>query len=905
MRIHRLSLESFKGVRERTIAFPDTGITVLHGRNESGKSSTIEAFDLLLEAPDSSASRTVKAAAPVGDDVGVAVEAEFTLQGHRLLYRKQWLRARKSTLRFLEGPRAGEALTGREAHDAVTALREESDQTLWNALRLLQDGRAGQGRLTESTALKAALEQASGGTAQSESGSSLLLLAQEERARYWTGTGRENAQSKDLRERHRAAVAAHDEAQARLERLVDAEEALERATRTVRVAEHSHATAVEESQQSQAAAEALEGLRREREQAAAQAEVAASRAEQSELDQAQRRQLVEQTEAATARGTELGQQLEALQEKARTAQESAAAQQTAVADAQRLEEQARRGAEGIRAAQRRVQDLRRWKELTELIARLDELQEDLSALDARPAHPISQDGAEQLEVAERALESARTQYEAGSAQLTVTALGGHRTVVLGEETVELEAEAAHSRPVTEQVEVELAGRLRVSIAPETGREDRRQQLDEARHDLETALRRWEVDSAEQARDLLSQELEAQREQRSLREKRTLLLARHDEAELRREHERLGRALGPEPAAESAGATGAADGADAAATTEADHAAALSEVDDAAEDAEAADGDAVREAETAAETAREALRSAQEAAVATEAAHAARREELGRSVAAQEAQTGVTQSLQRQLEQARGRIDDEDLQARLRRHGQELETARSTRDELDRAWEDQDAEQVLNQHTAMARRPESLRLQLDRARDERSRAQGALGELDRDARQAAFDRAVTDRRVLTRELSSHLRRAAAARLLAETLEHCQAEAHRRYTEPFRQRLEHLGAHVFGSRFRVELDEDLAVTRRYMHGTWIDESGLSTGAREQLAVLVRLAVATLVDPVDGVPVVLDDALGHSDPGRLASLAAALEAAGRQSQVIVLTATPERFAALKLPHLVAIGD
>lgn len=878
MRIHRLSLESFKGVRDRTVSFPDTGITVLHGRNESGKSSTLEAFDLLLEVPDSSSSRTVRAAAPVGDDVGVAVEAEFTLQGHRLLYRKQWLRARKSTLRFLDGPRAGEALSGREAHDAVAALREQSDQTLWSALRLLQDGRAGHGRLTESSALKAALEQASGGTAQSGSGSSLLALAQEERALYWTGTGRENAQTKELRERHRAAVAAHDEARTRLERVVDAEDILEQATRTVRAAERSHAAAVEQAQQSQAAAEALEGLRRRREQATAEAEVAASRVEQSELDQQQRRQLVEQTEVAAARGAELAQQLEALQEKARTAQVCAAAQQEAVAEAQRLEERARRGAEGTRAAHRRVQDLRRREELGELIARLDELQAALSALEARPAHPITQDGAEGLEAAERALESARAQYEAGSAQLTVTALGGSRTVVIGGQTVELEADAGHDRPVTERVEVELPGRLRVAVAPETGREDRRRQLDEAQRDLEAALRRWEVDSAEQARDLLSRELEVQREHRSHTEKRTLLLARRDETELRREHERLGRVLGPETAAETTGTS---------------------------EEAQTADDDGVAEAETAAETAREALRSAQETGAGAEAAHAARREELGRAVAAQEAQTGVTRSLQHQLEQARDRVGDEELQARRHRHDLELESARSTRDELDRAWADQDADQVLSRHEAMARRPESLRQQLDRARDERSRAQGALGELDRDARQAAYDRAVTDRRVRTRELSSHLRRAAAARLLAETLEQCQAEAHRRYTEPFRQRLEQLGAHVFGSRFRVELDEDLAVTRRYMHGTWLDESSLSTGAREQLAVLVRLAVATLVDPVDGVPVVLDDALGHSDPGRLASLAAALEAAGRRSQVIVLTATPERFAALELPHLVAIGD
>ena len=29
MRIHRIAVDSFKGVRDRTVEFPDTGITVL------------------------------------------------------------------------------------------------------------------------------------------------------------------------------------------------------------------------------------------------------------------------------------------------------------------------------------------------------------------------------------------------------------------------------------------------------------------------------------------------------------------------------------------------------------------------------------------------------------------------------------------------------------------------------------------------------------------------------------------------------------------------------------------------------------------------------------------------------------------------------------------------------------
>ena len=72
-------------------------------------------------------------------------------------------------------------------------------------------------------------------------------------------------------------------------------------------------------------------------------------------------------------------------------------------------------------------------------------------------------------------------------------------------------------------------------------------------------------------------------------------------------------------------------------------------------------------------------------------------------------------------------------------------------------------------------------------------------------------------------------------------------------------------------------------------------LSGGAREQLAVIGRLAAASLVsdDAHGGAPVIIDDALGYSDPERLEGLGAALAEAGRRSQVIVLTCMPERYA------------
>ncbi|MGE0768574.1 MAG: AAA family ATPase [Hyphomicrobiaceae bacterium] len=74
-------------------------------------------------------------------------------------------------------------------------------------------------------------------------------------------------------------------------------------------------------------------------------------------------------------------------------------------------------------------------------------------------------------------------------------------------------------------------------------------------------------------------------------------------------------------------------------------------------------------------------------------------------------------------------------------------------------------------------------------------------------------------------------------------------------------------------------------------------LSTGTREQIAVLVRLAFARLLaDQGLTAPLVLDDALVYSDDRRIAAMQRALEAAGHVHQVIVLSCREQSFAGLR---------
>ena len=177
---------------------------------------------------------------------------------------------------------------------------------------------------------------------------------------------------------------------------------------------------------------------------------------------------------------------------------------------------------------------------------------------------------------------------------------------------------------------------------------------------------------------------------------------------------------------------------------------------------------------------------------------------------------------------------------------------------------------------------------------RLRAMWASG--DYAGAQRAADEAETAFEQANQLAESLTRRANAALRLEQTMLAHQERAQRSYVEPFRAAVAELGRATYADPdFDVQVSDELLVTRRYLQGEWIEFEALSTGAKEQLVILIRLATAQLVNPDDRVPVLLDDALGYSDQPRLRRMWSALDRAGEQSQVIVMTANPERYAGL----------
>ncbi|MCU0506569.1 MAG: AAA family ATPase, partial [Chloroflexi bacterium] len=189
LRIERIRVVDFRGIRDRAIRFADAGVTVVEGPNETGKSSLADALDLLLDYKDSSHHRDVLAAQPVGTDAGPMVEADLRAGPYRFTYRKRWVRDRETSLVVRE-PRP-EQQAGDAAHDRVLAiLAEHADLGLWRALRLLQGEKVVPAHVEAAGSLGAALERAAGGSDPAEEGG-LFDRVRAESELYWTAaTGR-------------------------------------------------------------------------------------------------------------------------------------------------------------------------------------------------------------------------------------------------------------------------------------------------------------------------------------------------------------------------------------------------------------------------------------------------------------------------------------------------------------------------------------------------------------------------------------------------------------------------------------------------------------------------------------------------------------------------------------------
>jgi uncharacterized protein YhaN len=258
----------------------------------------------------------------------------------------------------------------------------------------------------------------------------------------------------------------------------------------------------------------------------------------------------------------------------------------------------------------------------------------------------------------------------------------------------------------------------------------------------------------------------------------------------------------------------------------------------------------------------------------------------------------------QLAQERATVSDADLAAAAEAALSEAQTAERRAAELaaELAAAAPDAVDAELAEATMA--AESLRERYEEASRSLREISIELSVMGTEGRQGKLDAAETEREHAADQHARVGGRARAAQLLRSVMTRHRDTTRLRYVEPYRSELQRLGRPVFGPSFEVDVDSDLCIRSRTLDGITVPYESLSGGAKEQLGILARLAGAALVAKEDTVPVVVDDALGFTDPDRLAKMGEVFDTVGEHGQVIVLTCSPDRYDGVKGAHRIDLS-
>ena len=151
-------------------------------------------------------------------------------------------------------------------------------------------------------------------------------------------------------------------------------------------------------------------------------------------------------------------------------------------------------------------------------------------------------------------------------------------------------------------------------------------------------------------------------------------------------------------------------------------------------------------------------------------------------------------------------------------------------------------------------------------------------------------------LVSREVKRHERRVATLKLLVATIKACYQEQQERLHAPLLRHLRPFLQDVFPLA-ELKLGDGFAVEGIKRDGPDPENfERLSDGTKEQIAVLVRLAMgAMLCERGQEAPIILDDALVFSDDTRIEQMFNALTRAGENQQVIIFTCRSRTFETL----------
>ncbi|WP_193102006.1 AAA family ATPase [Brevibacterium aurantiacum] len=861
MKFHSIHLRNYRGIEDSRVEFGD-GVTVVEGPNEVGKSSIHEAITHLREDKASSRKASVKETQPVGVDAGPEVELHLSAGDYELKYRKRWIKQPFTELSVIR-PRP-EQLSSDDAHDRFLAILAETvDVDLLDALDVAQGESLAQAPLAQIKALHSALNESGVEVADHDD---FLDRIEVEYAKYFTKSGRETGDYKAANAEVPSAEAAFEELRERSRGMDELVDNHARAAARLESVRDQLTQAVTDRDQAEQAAKAVAELKAVLDQALEQAK-SAQRDEQIAREALDRRtQLIEDVataeETVTAARTSFTE-LETTQSDKDSdfdrAQKTLEEKQNALDEARAL---AKTAAKDVTKARART-------ELTELTRRLDTIRdhdEKRSRAQATIASiAVTAKNVEALISLETEVRIAENAKTSAAAQIVAKQLGSQSIDVDG--TV-LGDGATGEFAAVKDVRITIDGIADITVRPGASPVELDKALTSARQAFDAELHRLDVDSVAQARQSAHVRADAEAVKAEADSTLTVLLGDDKRDTL-------------EAALARAQQIVEADG------TDPDSRADESNLND----LEAA----VTEAEKSAEVAQSEVDTARTELERTRTSRDDARVETVRAQTSLKEAEAQHQRLTNTLSEARTTATDSDLDEAVKTAQSQAESVGTRVEEARVAYEATDPETLEMQLQNVRQLVDSKETQREEVRQEVDRLSALIDDRASEGiyeKLAAAEEAMESAQKKQARLS---RQAAAINLLRTTVLKHKEESQRKYVAPFKEQIERLGRLVFGQGLSVEVSEDLEIVSRTLNERTVPFESLSGGTKEQLALIGRLAVATLVDTDSGAPVVLDDAFGFADAERLNALNVILGTVGQSAQVILLTCQPDRFARL----------
>lgn len=867
MRINRLSLRNYRGVGHSSVRFRPRGLTVVVGPNESGKSSLAQALWLALEYPDSSGKAAIKDIRPVNSDVGTEIEMDVETGDYSFVYTKQFNKDRQTKL-VIKSPKA-ETLVGRDAHDRVLAIFDATiDMQLWRALSILQGESFEVPDLASLTGLLKALDRAAGGAGSDSIHEDLYTRIRTEYEKYYTDRGTERKDLIDAKVEESDCEELVTNLEQKLAKLEQDAESVSRLQRELLRSSAREKVLEDDVSKNRTLLATIREVESQLQALTHKCEVAEVALKEATRIHSERLSQIAALDAAESSCSQSEERSEPLETRAIFADQAHKAAQTAEMDAQREYLKFER----LRKLRQADSDhIKLVRELGLLSARRERIvqarQRKHQAEETISSILLSAELLRKIESAEVELVRANASLETGSPSVSVGGLS-RTTIRINEEIVELTSGQKLERTVTSSTSIVVPGQVEVVVIPGGNTADLQANADRARDELHSLCKSVGVLNPSEAREALQRRIDAQSVMAEANNIETADLHTFTSFERMEEtfaawqqkvsqYERSRSAEFPLP------------------TSQREAIELLEAANLATENARTEWDSRRNELDTARESRDEANSSLRDLRVRLEA------------------EKSEVLVLKEKLGLSRESLSDAQLAARVGECDSNLAKLRTERDQTRSQLESMAPDTARTLEATAADSLKTARDQRIAGHAEVVKVQERLKMLGEEGYFGALETARSRLLHLRTRNAGLFRKATATKLLFETIKSERDKAHRTLVAPLKNQIDQLGRIMLGPTFEVEISEGLQLTSRTFNGVTIPFDGLSGGMKEQLAMIVRLACARLIDGAAGTPIIIDDALGNTDPERLRLMGAVIASVGKSSQIVILTCDPERYS------------